>query len=212
MLEKEKLNKWFWFSEEWEEECEEEEEETIEEEGEDDGGKKQEGEGDDKGKEKEEDEEEDADEYFDPFGKKTETKKPEKEEEDKKEDKKETEVVTTNNEDSEARAKLEAIDLVDEYIDKHPEFKDLKKTLREFSAKAILQGMSKPLEFAIRNVQTPEYWVNYGKKLGVEDAKGALNTRLGGIGTRKGSEGSPDYGKMSSEDFMKEVNEVLSHR
>lgn len=210
MLEKEKLNKLFWCGEEWEEEEEEEEEETIEEE--EDKGKEKEEEENDKGKEKEEEEEEDVNEYFDPFGKKIEAKKPEKEEEDKEEGKKETEVVMTNNKDSEARAKLEAIDIVDEYIDKHPEFKDLKKTLREFSAKAILQGMSKPLEFAIRNVQTPEYWVNYGKKLGVEDAKGALNTRLGGIGTRKGSEGSPDYGKMSSEDFMKEVNEVLSHR
>lgn len=202
MSEKEKLNMLLNLKSEWyEEEEEEEEDETIEEE--------EEGEEKKKEEKKVEEEEENPDEFFSPFGK-------EKEEEEGKEKKEEEEKKVApeiaSNEDSEARAGLKAIDLVDEYLEEHEEFKDLKKTLREYTSKAVLKGIADPLEFALRNAQTPEYWINYGKKLGVKDAQVALNTRYGGSSARGSGDKTPDYENMSREDFMKDVNDVLSRR
>jgi hypothetical protein len=203
MLEKEKLNTLLNIPSEWfEEEEEEEEEEEVENEQENDN--------------EEVDQEEDAEEYFNPFAEKKDdvikSDDEEEEQESKGIEKKEVanEDRQENYADSEARAKLDAIDLVDEYIEQNPDFSDLKKTLREYTSKAILQGHAKPLEFALRNAKSPEYWINLGKKMGVEGAQQALGTRMGGRSGGAGSSQKADFDSMPSNEFNDYVNKVIS--
>lgn len=207
--EKEKLNVLGW-REEIEEEEEEEEGESEEDDTEDTGTKTK-----DTNTEEEKGEEEEDDLYFDPFNDEIENAEIEAEEDEEtekkgKEEKKEVK-ETVVSEDIEARARLDAIEQVDDFIEKHKEFADLEKDMRDLTAKAILNGIKNPIEFASRNVRPPSYWKGLGEKQGQE---AVVNARASTIRGTSGSAGlgakNQDYSAMSKSEFEKIVRETKS--
>ena len=155
-----------------------------------------------------EQEEENTDDYFNPF--------PDKKDEviEEKVEKKEDEEVETEpiKEDSgielEYQADKQASREVREYVKENPLFADYADELAEIASKAIQRGHSKPVEFAIRNLKSPQEWIELGKKSGESSAVNVLKTRVGGSSVSSGDKGTPDYNNMKSADFNKLVNKV----
>ena len=98
---------------------------------------------------------------------------------------------------------------VAKYIKDKPEFADFSDELIDLAGKAMAKGHSKPLEFAVRNVKSPDYWLELGRKQAQEALSSADQTRIGGGSASKGAGNStPDYGSMPTDDFMKTVAQV----
>ena len=157
--------------------------------------------------------------YFNPFADvKGEEEEEQEDEEDEEEDKKTEKAVKEkvkqeSQEDLEARARLDAIDMVDEFIEGNEQYADLKKELRELTAKAIQKGYSNPIEFARRNVKSPDYWIKLGEqraKEAIENARAStmrFTSASAGVGDDKA-----DYENMSKKEFEQLVEKVKSSR
>lgn len=159
--------------------------------------------------------EENVEDYFNPFADiSDEDKQVEKEIKQETADSKEvkTEVdVDVRSELAEVKAERQASREVSTFIKEHPEFEDMTDELVDLASKAVVKGHSKPLEFAVRNVKSPSYWIDYGKKLGREDMASVSQNRVGGSSLPKNSgKGTPDYMNMSKEEFEELTRSVTN--
>lgn len=156
-------------------------------------------------------EQEDEEDLFNPFADSNEESEEQGEgEEDSKEKKKESDEDTQEPvKDEKARARLDAIEVVDEYLEENPEYNDIKKELREFTAKAIERGHKNPVEFAVRNAKPPKYWVSIGEKRAREALESGRSTTLRGTSASAGTGNkSQDYASMPKSDFNAMVEQV----
>lgn len=157
--------------------------------------------------------EENVEDYFNPFADISEEDKQVEEEIKEDVSKKETQVevdVDVKAELAEVKAERQASKEVSSFIKEHPEFEELSNDLVELASKAVVKGHSKPLEFAVRNVKSPSYWIDYGKKLGREDLASVSQNRVGGSSLPKNdSKGTPDFSSMSSDEFNEYTKSVL---
>lgn len=155
--------------------------------------------------------EENVEDYFNPFADvsdedkeiEKEIEKEEVEEEPKdKEPVKEAVGEDVKNELAEIKAQNMASREVSKFVKEHPEFADMGDELIDLASKAMVKGHSKPVEFAIRNVKSPSFWIDYGKKLGREDLQEVSQNRVGGASLPKSDgKGTPDFMKMSKDEF-----------
>ena len=156
--------------------------------------------------------EENVEDYFNPFADISDEDK--QVEDEIKEDisKKETPQVDVDvrSELAEVKAERQASKEVGAFIKEHPEFEELSNDLVELASKAVVKGHSKPLEFAVRNVKSPSYWIDYGKRVAREDLASVSQNRVGGCSLSKGSDkGTPDFSSMSSDEFNEYTKSVL---
>ncbi len=164
-----------------------------------------------------EDEEED---YFNPFADVKEEDEEEEQEDEKNEEEnknKTKEVVKEkvkqeSQEDLEARARLDAIDMVDEFVENNEQYADLKKELRELTAKAIQKGYSNPIEFARRNVKSPDYWIKLGEQRAKEAIENARASTIRFTSASAGVGSEVDYEDMDKKEFEQLVEKVKSSR
>ena len=190
---------------EWCEEEEEEEEGGSEENEEDeDGGDGDEGDGDEGDGDSGGGDDDDSDSLFNPF---VEPKGDEEEDEDDGGDDEDDDkgddpkVIIENGIAKEYQADKQAIKEVREYVKKNPMFKEYTDELAEIASKAIQGGHKNPVEFAKRNLKSPEEWVEIGQKSGIKDAGNVLRSNVGGTSLGKKNSEPADYGKMSVKDF-----------
>jgi hypothetical protein len=138
----------------------------------------------------------------------------EQEEEDddtKKEDIKEEKSEPV--EDKKARARLDAIEAVDEYLEENPDYDLVKKELREYTAKAIERGHKNPVEFALRNAKSPSYWMKLGEQRAREAIESGKSTTLRGSSASAGAGNkSQDFASMPKSDFNAMVEQVKRSR
>ena len=156
--------------------------------------------------------EENVEDYFNPFADISEEDKQVEEEIKEDVSKKETPQVDVDvrSELAEVKAERQASKEVSSFIKEHPEFEELSNDLVELASKAVVKGHSKPLEFAVRNVKSPSYWIDYGKRVAREDLASVSQNRVGGSSLSKGSDkGTPDFSSMSSEEFNEYTRSVL---
>jgi hypothetical protein len=161
--------------------------------------------------------EQDDEDYFNPFvededGQEEEVQEDKGEEEG--EDKEKVKDTKTEQEgDPEARARLDAIDVVDEFLEENEEYVEIKKELRELTAKAIQRGYKNPIEFARRNAKSPDYWVKVGERRAKEAIENAQSSTIratsasAGVGAK-----GQDYDSMPKGDFEQMVQSVKSNR
>jgi hypothetical protein len=155
--------------------------------------------------------EENLEDYFNPFAEETEEDKEVKKEIDNEEGKKEEPVKNNELESKviEIESMTKATREVAKYIIDKPEFVGFSDELIDLAGKAMAKGHSKPLEFAVRNVKSPDYWLELGRKQAQEALSSADQTRIGGSSAGKGAGGNTkDYSGMATEDFLKEVAQV----
>jgi len=163
--------------------------------------------------------EENVEDYFNPFAdisdedKKIEEDIKEEQKEDKKEEKK-----TQPDVEEDVKVKLLEIEAtnkatreVSKFVKDHPEFGDMSDDLVDLASKAMVRGHSKPIEFAVRNVKSPSYWIEYGKKMAKEDYQEVSQNRVGSSGLSKVEPKDIDFSKMSSEEFNEYTRKVLSN-
>lgn len=155
---------------------------------------------------------ENVEDYFNPFADISEEDKQVEDEIKEDVSKKETPQVDVDvrSELAEVKAERQASKEVGAFIKEHPEFEELSNDLVELASKAVVKGHSKPLEFAVRNVKSPSYWIDYGKKVAREDLASVSQNRVGGSSLPKNSgKGTPDFSSMSSEEFNEYTRSVL---
>ncbi|OQB05256.1 MAG: hypothetical protein BWY21_02038 [Parcubacteria group bacterium ADurb.Bin216] len=162
--------------------------------------------------------------YFNPFADVKEEDEEEEQEDEKneeeegeEEDKKTKKVVKgkvkqESQEDLEARARLDAIDIVDEFVENNEQYADLKKELRELTAKAIQKGYSNPIEFARRNVKSPDYWIKLGEQRAKEAIENARASTIRFTSASAGVGSEVDYEDMDKKEFEQLVEKVKSSR
>lgn len=156
--------------------------------------------------------EENVEDYFNPFADISDEDKQVEEEIKEDVSKKETPQVDVDvrSELAEVKAERQASKEVSSFIKEHPEFEELSNDLVELASKAVVKGHSKPLEFAVRNVKSPSYWIDYGKKVAREDLASVSQNRVGGSSLPKNdSKGTPDFSSMSSDEFNEYTKSVL---
>lgn len=156
--------------------------------------------------------EENVEDYFNPFADISEEDKQVEDEIKEDVSKKETPQVDVDvrSELAEVKAERQASKEVSSFIKEHPEFEELSNDLVELASKAVVKGHSKPLEFAVRNVKSPSYWIDYGKKVAREDLASVSQNRVGGSSLPKNSgKGTPDFSSMSSDEFNEYTKSVL---
>lgn len=155
---------------------------------------------------------ENVEDYFNPFADISEEDKQVEDEIKEDVSKKETPQVDVDvrSELAEVKAERQASKEVGAFIKEHPEFEELSNDLVELASKAVVKGHSKPLEFAVRNVKSPSYWIDYGKKVAREDLASVSQNRVGGSSLPKNdSKGTPDFSSMSSDEFNEYTKSVL---
>jgi hypothetical protein len=164
----------------------------------------------------EETQEQEDEDYFNPFVEdedEQEEVQEEREEEEGEDKEKVKETKTEPEGDPEARARLDAIDVVDEFLEENEEYVEIKKELRELTAKAIQRGYKNPIEFARRNAKSPDYWVKVGEKRAKEAIENAQSSTIratsasAGVGAK-----GQDYDSMPKGDFEQMVQSVKSNR
>lgn len=156
--------------------------------------------------------EENVEDYFNPFADISDEDKQVEDEIKEDVSKKETPQVDVDvrSELAEVKAERQASKEVSSFIKEHPEFEELSNDLVELASKAVVKGHSKPLEFAVRNVKSPSYWIDYGKKVAREDLASVSQNRVGGSSLPKNdSKGTPDFSSMSSDEFNEYTKSVL---
>ena len=156
--------------------------------------------------------EENVEDYFNPFADISDEDKQVEDEIKEDVSKKETPQVDVDvrSELAEVKAERQASKEVGAFIKEHPEFEELSDDLVNLVSKAVVKGHSKPLEFAVRNVKSPSYWIDYGKRLGREDLASVSQNRVGGSSLPKNSgKGTPDFSSMYSEEFNEYTRSVL---
>lgn len=157
--------------------------------------------------------EENVEDYFNPFAdvEEEEEEAPERKEAEVEEEeiseKKKVE-AETNNELKEVKAAIEAQREVAKLVKENPMYADYADEIAEITAKAIVRGHAKPVEFAIRNIKSPAEWIEIGRKSGIEDAGVALKSKVGGASLGRSESATLDFGSMSTADFEKFVNSV----
>ena len=156
--------------------------------------------------------EENVEDYFDPFADISEEDK-DIEEEIKKEDKtgKEAPVQLDENvkgEIAEIKAVNSATREVSKFVKEHPEYMDMGDELVDLASKAIVRGHSKPVEFAVRNVKSPSYWIDYGRKLAREDIAEVSRNSIGGASMPKTDTKNTDFSGLPTEDFNELVRNI----
>ena len=154
--------------------------------------------------------EESAEDYFNPFA---EIKKEEKVEEKVEEEAEKTEekapvVADTSNELKEVKATLEAQKVVAKLVKENPMYADYAEEISEMTAKAMVRNVSNPVEFAIRNIKSPQEWIDIGTKLGVDAAGVAIRSKIGGSSFARGEEVQKDFAAMSPSEFEVFVQNV----
>jgi len=154
--------------------------------------------------------EENVEDYFNPFADVSNREEVEEVKEDLKEEvRKETPAVAdTSNELKEVKATIEAQREVAKLVRENPMYADYADEIAEITAKAIVRGHAKPVEFAIRNIRSPQEWIEIGRKSGIEDAGVALKSRVGGASMGRGESTAPDFTSMDTKDFERFVNSV----
>ena len=166
--------------------------------------------------------EENVEDYFNPFADNSadDEKIEEEIKEDKKvEDKSEKVEETTSSIDSDVREELAQVKAeriasreVAKFVKENPQFSDMQDDIVDLASKAMVKGHSKPVEFAIRNVKSPSYWIDYGKKVASEDIASVSQNRVGGSSLSKGSnKGTPDFANMPKDEFDKFSRQVMSN-
>lgn len=156
-------------------------------------------------------EEQESEDLFDPFADIDDDNEQEVEEqkEDQEEEKKVKKETQEPVEDKKARAKIDAYEAVDDYIEDNPEFEDIKKELRDYTAKAIERGHSDPVEFAVRNAKSPKFWMKVGEARARQALESAKSTTLrGSSASANANRGTQDFSNMASDDFNALVNQV----
>ena len=156
--------------------------------------------------------EENVEDYFNPFADISEEDK-DIEEEIKKEDKtgKEAPVQLDENvkgEIAEIKAVNSATREVSKFVKEHPEYMDMGDELVDLASKAIVRGHSKPVEFAVRNVKSPSYWIDYGRKLAREDIAEVSRNSIGGASMPKTDTKNTDFSGLPTEDFNELVRNI----
>jgi hypothetical protein len=160
--------------------------------------------------------EEKVEEYFNPFADiSDEDQEIEKEiKEEKVEEKAEpvkadTDDTVIKGQLAEIKAQTQASREVGKFLKDNPEFADMGDDLIDLASKASVRGHSKPLEFALRNVKHPSYWIEYGKKLGRNDFHEVSQNRVGGASLSKTEgKGTPDFDKMTPQEFNEYARSV----
>lgn len=167
-----------------------------------------------------EQEQENVEDYFNPFADiskedkkiEEEIEEEEGEDEDKEKENKPTSSPVeedVKNELAEVRAERKASKEVNSFVKEHPEFSDMTDELIDLASKATVRGHSKPLEFAIRNVKSPTYWIEQGKKMAREDLSEVSRNKVGGSSLSKGeNKGATDYMNVNKDDFETLVRSV----
>lgn len=161
-------------------------------------------------------EEENVDDYFNPF---VDIKDDEEVVEDGADDKeddveegKEKVVPEVDRETkqqlTEVQATLQAQKDVSKFIREKPEYAEFAEELMETTAKAIAKGYSKPVEFALRNIKSPDFWMDWARKEALADAENVLKSRVGGSSRSKSGGGDVDVSAMNSKDFEAYVNKI----
>ncbi len=158
--------------------------------------------------------EENVEDYFNPFADISDEDKQVEEEIKEDVSKAETEVDdNVKSELAEIKAVNSATREVSKFVKEHPEFADMGDELVDLASKAMVKGHSKPVEFAVRNVKSPSYWIDYGKRMAKEDLAEVSQNRVGGASMPKTEgKGSPDFSNMSSEEFNEYTRSVMSSR
>jgi len=158
--------------------------------------------------------EENVEDYFNPFAdikedvEEAPVKKGSDDEEEEAPVKRDPVVAETSNELKEVKASIEAQREVTKLVRDNPMYADYAEEIAEITAKAIVRGHKNPVEFAIRNIRSPQEWIEIGRKSGIEDAGVALRSKVGGASMGRGESTAPDFNNMSTGDFEKFVNEV----
>ena len=156
-----------------------------------------------------EQEEQNADDYFNPFpDKKDEVVEEKVEKKEQAEEVDQEPVKEDSGIELVYQADKQASREVREYVKQNPLFADYADELADIASKAIQKGHSKPVEFAIRNLKSPQEWIELGKKSGESSAVNVLRTKVGGSSVSSGDKGIPDYKNMKSSDFNSFVNKV----
>lgn len=158
-------------------------------------------------------EEEKVEDFFNPFADLS-SDEPGKEapvEPDKSVDKVETAPVADTKaveEIKQVKATVDASREVAKLVKDRPEFAEFAEDLIDITSKAMVRGHAKPLEFAVRNLKSPEFWIEYGKKMGAADAQDVLNTRVGGSGFSRSEGYAKDFSSMDTNSFEALVSKV----
>lgn len=159
-----------------------------------------------------EDTQDSVEDYFNPFADIKEKEEEVVEEVEVKEEapvKKEQTVDTgASDELKEVKASIQAQRDVAKLVKENPMYADYADQIAEIATKAIVRGHKNPVEFAIRNIKSPEEWIEIGRKSGIEDAGVALKSRVGGASLGRTEGNSLDFNSMSTNDFEKFVNNV----
>jgi len=156
---------------------------------------------------------ENVEDYFNPFADVSEEDK--QIEEDIKEDKTEEKTVEVDDNVKGELAEIKAQNLatrdVSKFVKEHPEFGEMSDELVDLASKAMVKGHSKPIEFAVRNVKSPSYWIDYGRKMAKEDYHEVSQNRVGGASMPKTEAKEMDFSNMSSEEFNEYTRRVVSN-
>lgn len=153
--------------------------------------------------------EEKVEDYFNPFADVSENEEVEEVKEEKVEEKEAPVVVdNTHNELQEVKATVQAQREVAKLVKENSMYADFADEIAEITAKAIVRGHKNPVEFAIRNIKSPQEWIEIGIKRGIEDAGIALKSKVGGSSMGRSEGTAPDFNSMSTGDFEKFVNSV----
>jgi len=158
--------------------------------------------------------EESVEDYFNPFAEAPEPTEEDKEiEEDIKEEKKVEEVSPdVKSELAEIKALNTATREVGKFVKEHPEFGDMSDDLIDLASKAGARGHSKPVEFAVRNVKSPSYWIDYGKNMAKQDIGEVAQNRVGGASMpKRDGGGTPDFKSMSIAEFNEYSRSISSN-
>lgn len=118
-------------------------------------------------------------------------------------------VIVQDSEGKEANATIKASREVRKFIKDNPDFEEFEDEMIDIASKASLKGYEKPVEFAIRNVKNPKFWIAYGKKLANEDVPSVRSTKIGGLNARKEGGVKEGYFKnMDSDKFNAFVENI----
>ena len=162
--------------------------------------------------------EEKVEEYFNPFADiSDEDQEIEKEIKEEKVEVK-TEPIKATTDDTVIKGQLAEIKAqnlatrdVSKFVKEHPEFGEMSDELVDLASKAMVKGHSKPIEFAVRNVKSPSYWIDYGRKMAKEDYHEVSQNRVGGASMPKTEAKEMDFSNMSSEEFNEYTRRVVSN-
>lgn len=154
--------------------------------------------------------EENVEDYFNPFAEVSKEDKDIEEEIKAEEPKKEARELDDNvkGELAEIKAVNNATREVSKFVKEHPEYSDMGDELVDLASKAMVRGHSKPVEFAIRNVKSPEYWIDYGRKLAREDIAEVSRNSIGGASMPKTDTKNTDFSGLPTTDFNELVRNV----